>query len=81
MKNKLVLAAEAIFFSCADAVSLSELAASLGVSKNAALDIALELQKDYDDEKRGVKLIRLEETLPSRGRNRLCLRRRLKRFR
>ncbi len=36
MKNKLVLAAEAIFFSCADAVSLSELSASLGVSKNSA---------------------------------------------
>ena len=61
-KNKLKCAVEAILFSCADAVSVAEIANALEISYQTALDIIGELREEYDREKRGVKIIKLEDS-------------------
>lgn len=59
--NKLHYATEAILFSCADAVSAAEIATSLDVSIDVAKDIVSELSKEYDRQKRGFKIIKIED--------------------
>lgn len=58
--NKMHSAAEAILFSCADAVGSDEIGRALNISKDDAIKLLLELQKLYDEEKRGFKIIQLE---------------------
>ena len=62
MKNKLHSAAEAILFSCADAVSVMEISEALGVSLSVAKDIIEKLSEEYDIEKRGFKVIKIEDS-------------------
>lgn len=53
-------AAEAILFSCGDAVGVDEIRDALNISETDALRLLLEMQKNRDDEKSGLKIIRLE---------------------
>ena len=61
MMNKLLCALEAILLSCADAVSAEEIARALDVSPQAARDLALSLSEEYDNSKRGFKIIKIED--------------------
>ncbi len=59
--NKLLCALEAILFSCADAVSAEEISSSLDVSLETARDLACQLSEEYDKNKRGFKIIKIED--------------------
>lgn len=54
-------AAEAILFSCGDAVGTDEIGEALNISETDALELLLEMQKSKDDEKSGLKIIKLED--------------------
>ena len=62
MKNKLLYAAEAILFACADAVSVTELSEALNVSVSVVKDIIEKLSEEYDSGKRGLKIIKIEDS-------------------
>lgn len=59
--NKLTNAVEAILFSCADVVKISEISQSLDISAEVACDIVQSLSEYYDSEKRGFKIIKIED--------------------
>jgi len=59
--NKLTSAVEAILFSCADVVEVAEIAQSLDVSNEVAIDLVTQLSEYYDKEKRGFKIIKIED--------------------
>ena len=61
MKNNLVCALEAILFSAGSPVLLSEISASLEISDKEASDLVHTLMESYDSDKRGFKIIRLED--------------------
>ena len=60
--NKLTCALEALLFSSGIPVSLSDIAAALEISDVQASDIVHSLIYKYDSEKRGIKIIRLEDS-------------------
>ena len=59
--NKLLCSIEAILFSCADVVRISEIAQSLDVKETVAKDLCEQLSAYYDSEKRGFKIIKIED--------------------
>lgn len=61
-ENKNMAAAiEAILFSVGDAVSVKELAKVLEVEENEVSAVIEYMAKEYEEEKRGIKLIKLED--------------------
>lgn len=61
MQSRKISAIEAVLFSCGDAVSLSELSSAVGEPESNVLQMITELQALYDGQKRGMKIIRLED--------------------
>ncbi|HAE80464.1 MAG TPA: SMC-Scp complex subunit ScpB [Lachnoclostridium sp.] len=61
MESDLRNIAEAVLFTMGKSVDLSQLAAAMGVSKNTAEKTVLALQKEYDEEMRGIQIIRLND--------------------
>ena len=59
--NKLLCSIEAILFSCADVVRISEIAQSLDIKETVAKDLCEQLSAYYDSEKRGFKIIKIED--------------------
>ncbi len=56
-------ALEAVLFSLGEAVEIEKLAEALEVKEEEIKEAALTLQKKYEDEKRGVKIIEIENSL------------------
>lgn len=61
MESDLRNIAEAVLFTMGKSVDLSQLAAAMGVSKDTAEKTVLALQKEYDEEMRGIQIIRLND--------------------
>lgn len=62
MENKNMAAAiEAILFSVGDAVSVKELAKVLEAEENEVSTVIEYMVKEYEEEKRGIKIIKLED--------------------
>ena len=61
MKNKELSALEALLFSSGAPVTVGEIAIALEVTQAKAKDLAHTLMDLYDNEKRGLKIIRLED--------------------
>ena len=61
MESDLRNIAEAVLFTMGKSVDLSQLAAAMGVSKDTAEKTVLALQKEYDEEMRGMQIIRLND--------------------
>lgn len=59
MKNELVHTAEAVLFSVGDSVTVAELAEALEVDIAAARETVLKLSRQYNEEKRGLKIIEI----------------------
>lgn len=55
------LVVEAVLFTMGQSVELRQLAAAIGQSEDCAREAALRLKKRYDEEKRGLKIIALED--------------------
>lgn len=62
MKNNLLYALEALLFSAGGSTSLSEISAAFEISDKEASDLVHKLIEEYDREKRGFKIIRLEDS-------------------
>lgn len=60
-KNRIKSAIEAILFCCGDAVGTDQIAEALNISCDEAEKTILSMQKEYDEQKRGFKIIRLEK--------------------
>lgn len=58
---KIECAVEAILFGAGDAVPADEIAEALEITLDQAEKVISALAKKYDDEKRGIKIIRLEQ--------------------
>ena len=61
MENDLCHIAEAVLFTMGKSVDLGQLSAAMGVTKEEAEAAVCELQKQYDDENRGMQIIRLND--------------------
>ena len=61
MESDLRNIAEAVLFTMGKSVDLSQLPAAMGVSKDTAEKTVLALQKEYDEEMRGIQIIRLND--------------------
>ncbi len=61
MESDLRNIAEAVLFTMGKSVDLSQLSAAMGVSKDTAEKTVLALQKEYDEEMRGIQIIRLND--------------------
>lgn len=59
-KNKIRAASEAILFSCGDSVGVNEISEALRMPEDSVLEVLLELQTEFDNNKRGFKILRLE---------------------
>lgn len=51
---------EAVLFTMGDSVTLKQLATAIGQSEDTAKRVALQLQKRYEEEKRGMRILELE---------------------
>ena len=60
--NKLTCALEALLFSAGAPLALGDIAGALGLSDKEASDLVHNLMNTYDSEKRGFKIIRLEDS-------------------
>lgn len=61
-ERELKNAAEAIIFACGTPVEAERIAQALGIKRQYAMDICNALVKEYDEAKRGIRIIRLNES-------------------
>jgi len=59
--NELEMAAEAILFTCGEPVSINKIAVSLGQDIKTTKNIVKNLIHSYDEEKRGIEIIQLND--------------------
>ena len=61
-KTNIKAALEAVLFSMGDTVSVKELSTIFEIDVKELTDILEELKQDYEDESRGIKLVKLEDS-------------------
>ncbi len=61
MTKELLCMAEAVLFGAGESVTVAEMAAALEIEKAAARQIVTRLQSQYEEEKRGIKIITLDD--------------------